>query len=234
MFDPWRQKAVCPSRTFAAGARLSVVGSEAVGVLEPGGHFVLVALADGHTIADVQLEVRPNFSLTDLVVVRMGDQYIVLTNDNRVPGNAYEQQAQPPQGMSCFALRRGRIHALDLQGKLAWPAPVDVDGRQFPLSQPGRLPVLLFAAFRYATSAAQPGQTTLQTLLVAVDRRNGRIVYNRDVASAIPWGSGTGMDISGDPAEKAVRIATDNNIFRLTFTDKPIRTTVPQKTGVKQ
>ena len=44
LFDPWQQKAVWPSRTFAAGAFASVVGSEAVGVLEPSGHFVLVAL----------------------------------------------------------------------------------------------------------------------------------------------------------------------------------------------
>ena len=61
LFDPWQQKAVWPSRTFASGACVSVVGSEAVGVLEPGGHFVLVALADGRTIADLQLEVRPQF-----------------------------------------------------------------------------------------------------------------------------------------------------------------------------
>ena len=83
LFDPWQQKAVWPSRDFAAGARVAVVGSEAVGVLEPGGHFVLVALADGRTIADLQLEARPHFTVTDLLVTRMGDQYIVLAHDNR-------------------------------------------------------------------------------------------------------------------------------------------------------
>jgi outer membrane protein assembly factor BamB len=35
LFDPWLQKAVWPSRNFASGAWVSVVGSEAVGVLEP-------------------------------------------------------------------------------------------------------------------------------------------------------------------------------------------------------
>ena len=157
LFDPWQQKAVWPSRNFAAGARVSVVGSEAVGVLEPGGHFVLVALADGRTIADVKLEVRPHFSVTDLVVTRMGDQYIVLAHDNRTQGNGNEDQAmQPLQGMSCYPLRRARIYALDLQGKLAWPAPVDIDHQHFLLSQPGQLPVLLFAAFHYDNRGGRP------------------------------------------------------------------------------
>ena len=180
LFDPWQQKAVWPSRNFASGARVSMVGSEAVGVLEPSGHFVLVALADGRTIADVQLEVRPQFSVTDLVVTRMGDQYIVLANDNRMLGNGNEDQAiQPPQGMSCYPVRRARIHALDLQGKLAWPAPVDVDHQQFLLSQPGRLPVLLFAGL-HSNYRSRPGKSTVRTSLVAVDRRNGRIVYDKD------------------------------------------------------
>ena len=64
---------------------------EAVGVLEPGGHFVLVALADGRTIADLKLEVR-RFPATDLLVTRMGDQYIVLANDNRARGDLGQRQ----------------------------------------------------------------------------------------------------------------------------------------------
>ena len=51
--------------------------------------------------------------------------------------------------MFCYPVRRARLYALDLKGKLAWPAPVDVDHQQFLLSQPGRLPVLLFAAFHF-------------------------------------------------------------------------------------
>ena len=153
LFDPWLQKAVWPSRNFASGACVSVVGNEAVGVLEPDGHFVLVALADGRTIADVKLEVRPQLTLTDLVVMRMGDQYIVLAHDNRILGNGNEDQMQPAQGAFCYPVRRARLYALDLKGKPAWPAPVDVDHQQFLLSQPARLPVLLFAGFHFNNRA---------------------------------------------------------------------------------
>ena len=157
----------------------------------------------------------------------MGDQYIVLANDNRVLDNAIEN-IQPPQGMFCYPIRRARIYALDLQGKLAWPAPVDVDHQQFLLSQPGRLPVLLFAVFHYDNHG---GQMTLRTSLVAVDRRNGRIVYDKDLSGPMRW---MGVEIHGDPAEKTVRIATNNETVNLTFTDKPIQTTVRRSTGVQK
>ncbi|MGO9109239.1 MAG: PQQ-binding-like beta-propeller repeat protein [Thermoguttaceae bacterium] len=230
LLDPWLQKAVWTSRKFATGSRVSVVGSEAVGVLEPGGHFVMIALADGRTIADLQLEARPLLNVTDLVVTRMGDQYIVLAHDNHMAGNlnVNDQLMQPLQGMFCYPVRRARVYALDLKGKLTWPAPIDVDHQQFLLSQPGRLPVLLFAGFR---NENLNGQITARTPLVAVDRRNGRIVYDSDIHGPMRW---MGVDIRGDAAEKTVRVVAYNGTVKLTFTDKPIQTTVRQSSGVKK
>ena len=214
---------------------MSVVGSEAVGVLEPDGHFVLLALADGRTIADLQLAVRPQFDVTDLLVTRMGEQYIVLAHDNRViVGN---DDGMQPQGMFCYPVRRGRFYALDLQGKLAWPAPVDVDHQHFLLGQPGRLPVLCFAAFHFENNGAgQPRRNfrpmnNLRTSLVAVDRRNGRIVYDEDSRDPIRW---MGVEIHGDPEQKTVRIAVNSQTVNLTFTNKPVKTTVRRSTGVKK
>ena len=56
LFDPWTQQTVWPTRRFAADARVSLVGKEAVGVMEPDGHFVLVELPSGRAIADLKLE----------------------------------------------------------------------------------------------------------------------------------------------------------------------------------
>ena len=130
------------------------------------------------TIADVRLEARPQFDVTDLVVTRMGDQYIVLAHDERTVDNVNEGPIGQPQGMLSCPVRRARLYALDLQGRLAWPAPVDVDHQQFLLSQPGRLPVLLFSVVRFQNVG---GQFSMQTSLVAVDRRNGRIVCDKDL-----------------------------------------------------
>ena len=178
--------------------------------------------------------------MSDFVVTRMGDQYIVLTNDNRVLNNGNEEQVQPPQGMSCYPVMRGRIYALDLQGKLAWPAPVDVDHQQFLLSQPGRLPVLLFLVFHFdnrpvqVPNVGQPnvGQVaTWRTSLVAVDRRDGRIAWENDSRTQV---LGMGVEIRGDPAEKTVRITANNETVNLAFTGKPVKTVVRQSTGVKK
>ncbi len=231
MFDPWLQKAVWPSRIFVAGAHVSVVDSEVAGVLEPSGHFVLLALADGRTVADLQLEVRPQFSLTDLVVTRMGDQYIVLAHDSRTQVNINEDNGmQQPQGLFCYPVRRARIHALDLKGKPAWPAPADVDHQQFLLSQPGRLPVLLFAAFHFDNRGGP--LNNLRTSLVAVDRRDGRVVYeDPDRRGRMGWNT---VEIQGDPAAKTVRIATNTESIGLTFTDKPVKNSVRHSTGLKK
>jgi outer membrane protein assembly factor BamB len=234
MFDPWRQKAVWPARTFASGARVSVIENEAVGVMEPLGHFVLRALSDGHTIADLNLQARPHCPVTDLVVTRMGDQYIVLAHDNRSLGNMNEDQGmQPPQGMSVFPVRRARIYALDLHGKPAWPAAVDVDHQQFLLNQPGRLPVLLFASYHFENRNGN-NMNSLRSSLVAVDRRHGRIVYDNPDLRGQLRNMAMFVDIRGEPADNTVRIVSNNQTVTLNFTDKPFQTSVRHSTGVKK
>ena len=58
LFDPLEGRQEWPERKFAAGARVSLIGEKAVGVMEPGGRFVLYSLPDGRTIADLKLEAR--------------------------------------------------------------------------------------------------------------------------------------------------------------------------------
>jgi outer membrane protein assembly factor BamB len=231
LFDPWRQNNVWPQRTFAAGARVDVVEQNAAGVLEPDGHFVLVDLADGHTISDVKLKVRSSFTLTDIAVLHMGEQYLIIAQD-RSPNNGNNEQMQPPRGMLGYGLRKARLYAIDLQGKLAWPAPVDVDHHCFLLSQPSHLPVLLFGSFRYEQVNAQG--TRMRTTLLAVDRRDGRIVYEKnDVGPIGPMGL-MALDIDGDPADKTVRVRANTENIVLNFTDKPVKDAVRKSSGGKK
>ena len=88
--------------------------------------------------------------------------------------------------------------------------------------------MLVFAAFHYEN---QNGQMSLRTSMVVVDRRNGRIIYDKDLRGPM---RGIGVEIRGDPTEKTVRIASNNEIVHLTFTDKPIQSSVRQNTGVQK
>ena len=230
LFDPWRQKPVWPDRAFASGSRIDVVEQSAVGVMEPGGHFVLVDLADGHTIADLQLKVRQHFPVSDLLVTRLGDQYIVIVQDRRTLGNENnnEQQMQAPQGALSYPICRSRIYAVDLQGKPAWPEPVDIDHQYFLLSQPPRLPVLVFCGMRYEQSG---NQAHLRTSLVAVDRRDGRVVYDRSNLGQMGM---MAVDVVGDPTNQTVQIQANMEDVSLKFTDKPLGPAVRRASGAKK
>lgn len=232
LFDPWRQQAVWRERTFAAASRVDVVQpQQAVGVLEPGGHFVLVDLADGHSIADVQLKPRSGMTVTNLVVLRMDDQYIVLVQDRSAANNNGNEMAQPPQGAVGSSARRARVYALDLQGKLAWPAPADVDQECFLLNQPARLPVLVFCNFNRELNG---NQNRVRTALVAVDRRDGRVVCDRnEIGPMSPMGWMT-LDIEGDPGDRTVRLRSSTENIVLNFTDRPASPAVRRATGAKK
>ena len=60
LFDPLEGRQDWSERKFAAGARVSMIGEKAVGVMEPGGRFLLCSLPDGGTIADLKLEAEPS------------------------------------------------------------------------------------------------------------------------------------------------------------------------------
>ena len=232
LFDPWRQRQVWPQRTFASGSRVDVVDQDAAGVLEPDGHFVLVDLADGHTISDVKLKVRSSFSMTDVAVLRLGDQYLVIAQDRSANNNGNNEQIQPPRGMLGYGLLKARLYAIDLQGKLVWPEPVDVDHHCFLLSQPARLPVLLFGGLRYDQVNNQGAR--MRTTLLAVDRRDGRVVYDKSDMGQNGQMGMMALDIDGDPGDKTVRIRTNTENIVLNFTDKPVTSAVRKSSGAKK
>ena len=156
-FDPWQQKDLWTVKGLANGTKSALVAHDSVGVLEPNGHFAMYALPDGRKLFDAKLE--PETSLTELVILRLSDQYIVIAHDGRVRSNRQSNMQQPPQmlqGTLSHPIRRGRVYALSLDGKLAWPEPVDVDNQHLVVSQPGALPVLVFASYRYDPQHPQP------------------------------------------------------------------------------
>ena len=107
-----------------------------------------------------------------------------------------------------------------------------MDHHCFLLSQPANLPVLLFGSLRYEQVPNQG--TRMRTTLLAVDRRDGRIVYDEnDVAPNRQMGL-MALEVDGDPADKTVRIRANTENIVLNFTDKPVTAAVRKSSGAKK
>jgi outer membrane protein assembly factor BamB len=222
LFDPWTQQSVWPARTFHAAARVALAGEEAVGVLEPDGHFVLVELPSGRTIADLKLE--PDHLLSEIFLVRSGAEYLLLTQGNTREPAFNPFPAQALGNMTSHFIPAGRLYAIDLQGKLLWPAPVKIRGRWLPVSQPAEVPVITFAHQQF--EQRQPGRWIVKTCVRCIDKRSGRIVYQNDQLKQTYL-----MEIVGDPEKKTVELRMLSETVTLTFTDKPIPPRPPGQTA---
>ena len=224
LFDPLEGRQEWQKRKFAAGARLGMVGKKAVGVMEPGGRFLLLSLPDGHTIADLKLEAEP--SLGDITLLEWRGKYFLQTSDSaandaarqtRLPGKGGHPKAggqRPRLVPLCPSklVHEGRLYAFDGHGKLLWPAPVKIENQFLPLDQPPDLPVLTFVC---RVQEREGGR--FKTAVLCIDKRNGRTVYQAEDAAdfMIPF------QCVGDAQKKTVDLVTWTNTVTLTFTDKP-------------
>ncbi len=216
LFDLWEQRLVRPARKFAAGAKGCLVEDEAMGVLEPDGHFVLLALSDGRTIVDTKLELDD--SVTEIVVFRSGDQYVLVTHS--LKPNKLGIQRLP--GALCKPIVNGKVYLFDRLGNPQWPGPVTIEHQQVLLDQPGRLPVLTFACQIY--DRTKQGSTRVRVRVLCIDKRTGQKVFE-DV-----FDNPTSMfEIRGNPQANTVEVRLDRNIVTLTFTDEQSGSSEPEQ-----
>jgi len=213
LFDPLEGRDRWPPRKFAAGAHAAVVGGEAVGVFEPDGHFVLLGLPDGRTIADTKLEAEK--SLAEIILIESADQYFLMTHSLPSEANNNPRPMQQMPVRSSKLITRGRLYAFDRQGRVQWPEPVSIKDQIFLLNQPDRLPILTFARQIYEQRAN--GQGRYQVNVLCIDKRTGRTVYKGDFTDLTAI-----FNIVGDPEKKTVNLNLQRNSVTLTFTDKPI------------
>ncbi len=219
LFDPLDGKDLWPRRKFSANARACVVGEEVVGVMEPwvtepaakdpSGRFVLVSLPDGRTIGEVAL--KPERSLTEITLLQSGDQYFLVTHGSPL-GN---REPQPVRNASSKLVGQGKVYAMDLQGRLQWPAPVTVKSQVMLLHPPANVPILAFASFNYEQN--RNGQNLPKFSVLCLDKRNGRTVYAHEFSRPSP-----ALIITGDAQQKTVDLTMQRDTVTLTFTDKPL------------
>jgi hypothetical protein len=82
------------------------------------------------------------------------------------------------------------------------------------LSQPSDLPVLAFATTVFDPTNGR-GRNQ-QSLLLFLDKRTGRVVYEGSLPNTIP-----GIDLVGDPQRNQVQLKTPGVAVKLTFTGEP-------------
>ncbi|MCX7426621.1 MAG: PQQ-binding-like beta-propeller repeat protein [Planctomycetia bacterium] len=211
--DPWQQRILWGPYEFSANAKFDRVDDEAIGVMEPDGHFVLVSISDGKKRLDTRLEPEP--TLHEIVILDSPDRYTLVTH--ALMPSRRMQTAQPLQGTSSKMIRNGRVYAFDREGKRLWPdypKGVVVENQQLPVDQPGDLPVVLFAGRTY--DPRNPDARWSTTALV-LDKRTGRTLVNKRYSSQT-----NSFEFAGDPEKNSVALTLQDKVIALTFTDKPI------------
>ncbi len=224
LFDVWKQEDAWPPRKFAKGAKMCMIGHEAVGVLEPGdeeldplglglhddkgGRFVLVSLPDGKTRFETELE--PAKGLTDFSVLRSGDGYALVTHTPA--DNPRAASIRPVPTTLSKQIVRGRVYMLDARGGKLWPKPFELKEQHLLLDQPSRLPILTFACL--VVRPAKSGSRGYELSVIYLDKRTGRVAYPEK-----PFKNTSLLNVVGDPEKKTVDITTNTSTIHLTFTD---------------
>lgn len=195
--------------TAGAGAKAWLCAPDEVAILALDGRFKIRSLKSDEVLLDLQLE--PEKSLLQLIVLKGRDQYIVAVSvDPSTPSR--DQNFQPaPGGASCVKLT-GKIYAIDrATKKLAWPAPAAISEMGFPYDQAVDQPLLIF--MRNLPRPNKPGTT----FLMCLDKRTGALVYE-DAEIESPT---TVYELQADRETPSVRLAVQGKSYRLRFTDQP-------------
>lgn len=214
MFDPWTNTDLWRHR-FEPGAKASIVGEQAIGVLEGNGQFTIIDLATGKLLTQQKLELNLA-ALLHIYMLKSRDQYILVTNvtPSRVEPGVTIQAA--PGGLD-NPLVSGQVLAFDrVTGKRLWETPVSINQQGLMLSQPVDVPVLAFARHKY--SNPQAGQHHTELSVMCLDKRTGRVVYKNDKLKLVI----NNLELAGDPAERTVSMMFPGKTITLTLSDDPI------------
>ena len=217
-FDPWEQRTVWSSQPFSANAKTSVAGDRAMGIMEPDGRFVLLALDDGRRIVDTKLGPQP--SLAEITLLALDGQYFLVTSLQPGPGGQQDFAQPLPGWAQRTPIMQGMVYSFDSEGRSLWPKPASLKNQQVLVEQPARLPVLTFATQIFHRKGINGGEWL--TSIICIDKRSGRIVYREKHPVTTNLNL---FELSGSAEKKSVEIVMQpqsgrQTVVRLTFTDR--------------
>jgi outer membrane protein assembly factor BamB len=209
--DPWHGKEKW-RREFAAGAKITRIGQDELGVLDPQGRFVILELPGGKNVLEAQLE--PQRELLDIVALRSRDGYVLVAKQPvPAPAAGTEPETIYPISMGGRAeLITGKLYGFDGRGKLSWSRSVVQHG--LDLSQNPNVPILVFAHRSYSRRG---GPARYAGTILALDKRDGRVVHEETLDQSIGQ-----VQVVADAATHSVEIRTTRAGTKLNFTGKPL------------
>jgi outer membrane protein assembly factor BamB len=222
LYDAWDHGRELWSRQLAKASRGHIIDGEELAILEPSGQFTVVSLATGNVRYAVPLEAEP--ALAWIQVIRSESQYLLLASQEVAGGNGGLMPLPISNGMPQRGMH-GRAYAFRrATGKLQWPTPAFVAQHWLPPDQPTESPLLFFVAMRQNNNKTS-------TVILALDRRTGQIVYENELAGAMA----VTCDVVADLPKRTVTLALvggqGNRGVTFQFTDNPRPPQPPAQTG---
>jgi outer membrane protein assembly factor BamB/tetratricopeptide (TPR) repeat protein len=239
LYDAWQQGPPLWSKQVSVGSRGTLVESDELAILEPGGTLTVLSLADGKLRFAAPLDSER--SLGNIHVLRSREQYVLIVNQDAANNESPPGYMISPIGTSAAAQQgrvHGRVYAFDRRtGKSQWQMPAFVAFHGLLVDQPSESPLLFFV--RNKNRVSSPSSRTQQAgSVLCLDRRDGRIVWDsenetdsfRQIAGAIG-----ACDPVVDLAKKTVTLSVvmSQNVRNFTFqlTDLPRAPEPPAQTG---
>jgi hypothetical protein len=182
------------------------------------------SLVDDRVVARTRLEADEN--LSGLRVMPYGPQYLVFA-ETSLP-EVDPQQTIRPGHQTNAPLLTARIYALDARsGRNLWPVPAIVHNHGFPIFQPSDSPAIWFVRNVTTPQTLTSPQNSARTSLLCIDRRTGRIVFERDDIQM----QANEFNITSNVGRHSSTLNLQGLEFTLEFTDEPAPPAPPAQTG---
>jgi len=219
--DLWDEKSVW-EKEFPADSRVAMIEDDEVAVLEPGGRFLLLRVADGSGVIDEQLKLpaKPN----QIRVVRSADHYVLFSG--QIMPNNFQNQVY------AFGYNNpvidGMAHGFDrATGRKLWSQTIERQG--LDMGQARNLPVLIFASRVQQQIPLPNGQISFKWdyQLHCLDKRTGKIVLEDRAPGAMNT-----LDVTVDAAQKRLSInvpAQNPALYELQFSNDPAPAVPPKE-----
>lgn len=210
LLDALEEKTIW-SQTFTPDARLWPIASDEVAVFTRAGKLAVLSVADG--AKRLEATVIPEPQLSEAYVLRTNDAYLLITNSPLRQRDGVN--IQPVPGGFGNPLINGYVYGFDRKTQ-AERFKTHVQGQGLTLNQPADLPVLIFASQIY--EQPKKGQMRQpEAALFVVDKRNGRVVYDKRMPAPLNM-----VELTGETARNVLQLRTLRNTLQFTFTDEPI------------